>query len=214
MDTSRDSVFEELANAVTHGIGAGLSIAGLIVLVVMAVAAGSPLAIVSVSIYGGSLVLLYLASTLYHSIHHEGARPVLRAVDHCAIFLLIAGTYTPFTLLVLREDLGWWLLGAIWSLAFVGIVLRLRSARFHIAAIPLFLAMGWLIVPWIDEVFAAIGPAGGRLLVAGGLAYTAGVAFYLWRRLPYNHAVWHLFVVGGSVCHFLAVALYAMPSPA
>ncbi len=203
---------EEVANAVTHGIGAGMSIAGLVVLVVMAVAAGSPLAVLSVSVYGATLVLLFLASTLYHSVHHEGARPVLRTVDHCAIFLLIAGTYTPFALLVLREDLGWRLLAAIWSLALVGIAMRVWHARFHVVAIPLFIAMGWLIVPWIDELFAAIGPTGGRLVVAGGLAYTAGVVFYLWRRLPFNHAVWHLFVIGGSVCHYLAVALYTLPA--
>ncbi len=205
------NTIEEVANAVTHGIGAGMSIAGLVVLVVMAAAAGSPLAVISVSIYGTTLVLLFLASTLYHSVHHEGARPVLRTVDHCAIFLLIAGTYTPFALLVLRDDLGWRLLAAIWSLALVGIAMRVWHARFHLVAVPLFVAMGWLILPWIDEVFDAIGPAGGRLLVAGGLAYTAGVVFYLWRRLPFNHAVWHLFVIGGSVCHYLAVALYTLP---
>ncbi|MHA1568874.1 MAG: PAQR family membrane homeostasis protein TrhA [Alphaproteobacteria bacterium] len=207
-----ESLVEEVANAVTHGVGATLAVAGLALLVVLAAMRDSAWAVVAVSIYGATLVLAYLASALYHGTWHEKAKRVFLSLDHCTIYLLIAGTYTPFTLLVLPSPLGPALCAAVWALALAGIVLRLWSRRLHPLAIPLYLLMGWVGMGWAGTLFDSLGAGGGWLIVAGGLAYTSGLVFYAWRRLPFNHAVWHLFVLGGSVCHFLAVALYALPA--
>jgi hemolysin III len=208
----RYSLGEEIANSAIHGVGILLAIAGLSVLAVFAVSRGTASHVVSCSIYGATLILLYTASTLYHSIPHPGAKTVLRLLDHSAIFLLIAGTYTPFTLVSLRGPVGWSLFGVIWGLALLGIVLRIAlRGRSTWPFIVLYVAMGWAVV-LAAKPLAANLPAGGMtLLVWGGILYTAGILFYVWRRLPYHHAIWHGFVLAGSVTHFFAVLLYVIP---
>lgn len=208
----RYSLGEEIANSVIHGVGAVLAIVGLSVLADYADAHGTTRHVVSCSVYGVTLVLLYTASTLYHSVPHPRAKPFLRLLDHSAIFLLIAGTYTPFTLVSLRGPVGWWLFGVIWGLAGLGIVLRIvLRGRSTAAFIGLYVAMGWSVVFAIKPLAASL-PAGGMTLVVwGGALYTVGILFYLWRRLPYHHAIWHGFVLAGSVAHFFAVLLYVIP---
>ncbi len=202
---------EEIANSITHGIGFLLSVVGLVVLVVSASIEGDPWKVVSFTVYGSSLVALYLASTFYHSFHSPRLKHALRVIDHCAIYLLIAGTYTPFTLLNMRGPWGWTLFGVIWGLAAIGI----GAKAFHVDRYPIltpliYIAMGWLGVIALRPTLETI-PAGGiALLAAGGITYTVGVIFYALDRLPYNHAVWHLFVLGASACHFFAVFFYAM----
>ena len=166
----------------------------------------------SCGIYGGTLVFLYGASTLYHSARTKRMKRALRIVDHIAIFLLIAGTYTPFAMGLMRDGWGWTLLALVWGIALTGLVFKLVSTyRFHWSATALYLLMGWLGVLFIEPVAAAI-PLGALLLIAaGGLAYTVGVIFYGWRSLPYSHAVWHVFVILGSVLHYLAVLWYVLP---
>ncbi len=203
---------EEIANSITHGIGTGLSIAGGIVLVVLAALYGDTWRIVSFSIYAASLVLLYLASTLYHSIRHPRVKQLLRIIDHAAIYILIAGTYTPFLLVSLRGAWGWTLLGVIWGLALMGIVFKtLFIHRFRKLSTMVYIGMGWLCLISLHEMLIRI-PAGGLVwLAAGGILYTLGVVFYAWHKLPYHHAVWHLFVLAGSTCHYLAILLYVLP---
>lgn len=207
-----ETLLEEIANAVTHGIGAVLSIAGLAVLVALAAIEASTWTVVCVAIFGATLVFAYLSSTLYHSVWHDAAKRVLQVFDHCTIFLLIAGTYTPVALLVLRDEWGWVMFGIVWGFAATGILLRVVCRRcFDRVHLALYLPMGWLGVGWINPVIEGIGLGGSGLLLGGGLAYTAGVGFYVWESLPFNHAVWHLFVLAGSVCHFFAMALYIIP---
>lgn len=210
---SRESFGEELASSLTHGFGAILSLAILVLLVTLSSLHGSVWQIIGSAIFGTSLVVLYTASTLYHSFPQPGARRVFSALDHCSIFLLIAGTYTPFLLVTLRGPLGWSLLALIWSLAALGIGLRLvLRTRPTILFVGLYLAMGWAAVLAIKPIVLQV-PAGGLApMVAGGLAYTAGVGFYVWRRLPYNHAIWHLLVLLGSAFHVAAVYYYVLPS--
>jgi len=208
------SAAEEIAHSVTHGLGVVLSIAGLVALIAVAVDRGARV-VVAYSVFGATLILLYTASTLYHSVPHPRAKKVLRVLDHSAIYLLIAGTYTPFTVISLHGAWGWSLLAAVWGLALCGVVLEVTPLRrLHGLAIGLYLSMGWLIVIAIKPLAQAVASGGILLLVLGGVSYTAGVAFYAWRRLPYHHAVWHLFVLLGSVLHFFAVLLYAIPRPA
>ena len=210
----RYSLGEEIAHSVTHGIGAILSIAALAILVTFAALRGNAWHVVGCSVFGVTLVFLYTASTLYHSITHPGAKKVLRILDHSAIFLLIAGTYTPFTLVSLRGGWGWILLVAVWGLALVGIIYKITARRrFRMLSVLLYLAMGWLVLVAIEPMVASVAVPGLLLLLAGGLCYTLGVAFFAWRRLPYGHAVWHLFVLAGSICHFFAVLLYVIPRP-
>lgn len=208
----RQSYAEEVANAMTHGIGLALSILGWIALMLWSGVAGDGWALAASAVYGGSLVFLYSTSTLYHSVQRPRTKYTLRILDHVAIFLLIAGTYTPFTLLLLRDGWGWTMLAVIWGLAIAGLLFKLFSAhRFHPAATSLYLVMGWMGVLLADPVSSAL-PAGGLLLVvAGGLAYTVGVVFYGWHSLPYSHAIWHVFVLVGSICHYIAVAVYLLP---
>jgi hemolysin III len=206
-----DSFGEELANAVTHGIALLLAIAGLVIMIVDAGIAGDGWALFSAIVYGTSLVLLFLSSTLYHSLRKEALRRFFLAFDHIAIFLLIAGTYTPIALLAVPQPTGWILFALIWGLAVIGIALRFAwLAGFQIISLLLYLVMGWIAMVWADSFFDGMG-GGVYLVIAGGASYTLGVAFYLLRRMPYNHAVWHLFVLGGAICHFLAVQLYVMP---
>ena len=207
------SLGEEIANAATHGIGAALSIAGLTVLIVLASLNGSAIHIVSLAIYGSTLVLLYLASTIYHAIQHTRAKAVLNVLDHAAIFLLIAGTYTPFTLVSMGGVWGWTLFVMVWTLAVAGVLFkvfhRTHSAR---VTVPIYLAMGWLVIIAAGELLGAVGVGGTIWLLVGGLSYSFGVIFFVWERLPYNHTVWHVFVMAGSACHFTAVTMYVLPS--
>ncbi|NNF58140.1 MAG: hemolysin III family protein [Rhodothermaceae bacterium] len=199
---------EEVANAITHGVGVLASAVGGTVLITLAVLSGDAWLIVGASVYVGSLVLLYTASTLYHAIPYQGAKARLQIFDHCAIYVLIAGTYTPFLLMNLRGGWGWSLFGVVWGLAAIGVVFKLFfTGRFVLASTLVYLGMGWL-------ALVAIGPMRQVLpldtllwLLGGGLLYTVGTVFYLNRRMPYGHAVWHLFVLGGSGCHFAAVLL-------
>lgn len=203
---------EELANAVTHGIGVALSVAGLVLMVVVAATYGTAWHVTSVAIFGASLVLLYTSSTLYHSVPGMDRKRMLRKFDHAAIFLLIAGTYTPFLLVSLRGPLGWSLFGVIWGLAVAGIALKFWFAgRFKVISTIIYLAMGWLVVLVFEPMLAAAGAGGLGLLLGGGLCYTLGAGFYLWKRLPYHNAIWHLCVLVGSGCHWAAVFFYVLP---
>jgi hemolysin III len=204
---------EELANSLTHGLGAVLSVAGLALMVFFAAHNGDAWHVVSTAIFGTTLVLLYTASTLYHSLRGERLKQRLQKFDHAAIFLLIAGSYTPFVLVTLRGPWGWSLFGVVWGLAAAGVTIKFWLAgRFRLVSTLIYLAMGWLVMVAIKPLVAAL-PAGGlKLLFAGGLCYTGGAAFYLWKRLPYHHAIWHLCVLAGSVCHWAAVFIYVVPA--
>ncbi len=202
---------EELANAISHGVGALGSIAAIPILVVGAVRDGGVAEVVGASIFGATLLFLYLASTIYHALPAGKAKQVFQVVDHCAIFLLIAGTYTPVTLGVLRGSWGWSLFGAVWGLAILGILHKtIFGAGSPRRSSWLYLAMGWLVVVAALPMVNAVPIPGLLWLLAGGLAYTSGVAFFLAdNRVRYAHFVWHLFVVAGSSCHFVAVFWYA-----
>lgn len=207
------SFIEEIINSVTHGAGILLSIAALVLMVVFASLSGSAVHVVSCAIFGVTLILLYTASTLYHGIPYPRVKRILKIFDHCCIYLLIAGTYTPFLLVTLRGALGWTLFGVIWFLALLGVLFKLFFIhRFKIVSTIAYVLMGWIIILAIKPLMAAL-PAGGLIfLVAGGLAYSLGVIFYAWKKLPFNHAIWHLFVLAGSICHFFAVLFYVLPA--
>lgn len=199
-------IINEVANAATHGIGVGLSITALVLLVVYACIYGNAWHVVSFSIYGSTLIILYLASTLYHSIQNQRAKHIFKIIDHSAIYLLIAGTYTPFTLVTLRESRGWVLFGIIWGLALAGIFFKSFFVnRFVVLSTVMYIAMGWLIIVSIRDLLLNLSPGGIIFLLAGGLSYTFGVIFYAQKQRLLCHAVWHLFVLGGSICHFFAV---------
>jgi len=206
---------EEVANCITHGVGLVLSIAGLVALVVVACMYGGALQVVSGSVYGASLVILYTASTLYHGARSPRRKRLLQVVDHCGIYLLIAGTYTPFTLITLRGGWGWTLFGLVWGLALAGILFRvLFGDRYRPVAVASYVLLGWLCVIAVKPILATV-PTGAILwVVAGGVAYTSGVAFFASERIPHGHAIWHLFVLGGSICHYMAVVLYVLPTKA
>lgn len=200
------AVEEELVNTITHGVGLALSIAGLCLMLVVAVSRGTAWHIVGCTVYGVSLILLYSASTLYHSARDPRWKTALRAVDHICIFLLIAGTYTPFTLTRLRGPWGWTLFGLVWGAAITGIAFKLGSSRrFQSASALPYIVMGWLAILAVKPCLELIPIAGLIWLFAGGMCYTVGTFFYHADRLPYFHAVWHVFVLAGSGCHFWAV---------
>ncbi len=202
---------EEIASSVSHGIGIGLAVAALVILVVFAVAAEDGFKLASAIVFGVALVLAYTASTLYHSVPHPDAKHVLKVLDHCGIYLLIAGTYTPFCLVTLRESNGWWLFGAIWGLAVLGMAFEaFWTYRPRWVSAVIFLGMGWMAIAAIRPLVANLAPEGLWLLVAGGLAYSVGTVFYVLQRIKYMHPVWHLWVLAGSVCHFLAVLLFVI----
>ena len=202
---------EELANRLTHALGAAFSLAGLVLLVVFSARHGDAWQVVSTAIFGTTLVLLYSSSTLYHSFRNERLKGRLQKFDHAAIFLLIAGTYTPFVLVTLRGPWGWTLFGVVWGLAVAGVALKFRFAgRYKLVSTLIYVGMGWLVIVALKPLSAALPAAGLKLLVAGGLCYTGGAVFYLWHRLPYHHAIWHLFVLGGSACHWAAVFFYVV----
>ena len=202
---------EELANCVTHGVGLALSLAGLVALVALACANGDARHVASLTVYGLSLVALYLASTLYHGARGQRTKRLFQVLDHCCIYLLIAGTYTPFTLLVLRGGWGWTLFGLVWSIAIAGIVFRLVfGTRYRGVAVGSYVLLGWLCVIAVKPILALTPPGALAWIAAGGVAYTAGVFFFASKR-RHAHAVWHLFVLAGSVCHYLAILLYVAP---
>lgn len=197
---------EERANALTHAFGTLVAAIAGLVLVVIAARHADPWRIVSASVFAASMVALYLASTLYHFATQPARKARLKVLDHCAIYLLIAGTYTPFTLMGLRGMLGWTLFGAIWALAAIGIVFKLfLTGRFRVLSTLIYIAMGWLVMIAYKPVIAALDPWSLRWLIAGGVAYTLGTVFYLRTSMRYSHAIWHLFVIAGTVCHFIAV---------
>ncbi len=207
------SLGEEIANSVTHGIGAALSVAGLTILVVLAAIYGDAWRVVSFSIYGSSLIILYLASTLYHSVQHPRVKRALRIFDHVAIYLLIAGTYTPFLLVSMRGAWGWSLFGVVWGLALVGVIFKsFFIDRYEALATAAYVLMGWIVIIAFKEMLMRVPPGGIILLVVGGIVYTLGVIFYAWEKLPFNHAIWHLFVLGGSILHFFAILFYVLPA--
>ena len=199
----------ERFNSISHLVGAALALAGSVVLIVLAARLGDPWKIVSFSIYGTMLVLLYVFSTLYHSVRGP-AKNVLRKFDHCSIYLLIAGTYTPFALVSLRGIWGWWLLGVIWGLALVGIVQEIWLAKgARIVSLIIYVLMGWLAMVAVLPLWKALTPAGFAWLAAGGACYTLGIVFYATdHKVRHGHGLWHLFVLGGSICHFFTVLLY------
>lgn len=197
---------EEQLNSLTHGLGVLLALVGTVVMVVAASLQGDPWSIIAVSVYGLTLISLFLASTLYHSARQPRWRQAFKMFDHCAIFLLIAGSYTPFLLVNMRSGSGWLLFAVIWGLAAVGITSKLVFGhRFKLIQVATYLLMGWLVVVASAELPGSLNSTGLWLLVAGGLAYTGGVVFYLMNRIPMNHAIWHLFVLAGAGLHFFAV---------
>ncbi len=207
----RYSIAEELANSLSHAFGLMLAIAGLALLIVETRRAGAR-EIVSCALYGSTLVLVYATSVLYHGVRDEAAKRWLQTLDHVAIFLLIAGTYTPFVLIALRGAWGWSLFAIVWTLAAIGTVFELTGLRrFRSVMIALYIGMGWVGVVAIRPLMAALPMPGLALVLAGGVSYTFGVIFYVWRSLPFHHAVWHVFVIGGSVLQFLSVWWYVLP---
>lgn len=197
---------EEIVNAVTHGVGAALSIAGLSVLVVLAAFTHDPWKIVGASVFGSSMLFLYVASTLYHAFPWPRVKHVMQSLDHVGIYLLIAGTYTPFVLVSLRGTWGWVLFGIIWSMATVGCIFRIFLAgRWDRFSTLFYVAMGWVVVIAAKPAITMIPPGILLAMIAGGLFYTAGVFFYRWERLPFHHAIWHVFVLSGTATHYFAV---------
>lgn len=207
------SVAEEIANSLSHGAGVLFGIVALLLLVLKSVQMDDTLRVVAFSIYGASIIALFLASTLYHAIPMPRAKAVLKLVDHCAIYLLIAGTYTPFLLLTLGDVFGAVLMVVIWSLAVGGIIFKIFFLhRFHNLSLALYLGMGWLAVVASYELLTNLPRAGIALLLGGGILYSLGTIFYSVKRIPFNHAIWHVFVLAACICHFLAVYFYVLPA--
>lgn len=203
---------EEIANAVTHGIGVLMAIAGLVLLIVFSSIYGNSWYVVSLTIYGSALVILYTMSTIYHSLPRGKAKDIFEILDHSSIYLLIAGTYTPFELITLRGTIGWIFFGITWGMAIVGILFKIFFVKkFVILSTLIYIAMGWMIVFAIKPLFYALPLNGMIFLATGGVLYTAGTVFYIKRKMKYHHAVWHLFVLGGSAMHFFAILFYVLP---
>ncbi|MCK5893980.1 MAG: hemolysin III family protein [Endozoicomonadaceae bacterium] len=206
------SVAEEIANSFSHGLGVVFGIVALVILLVEAVALNDTVRIASFSIYGGSMILLFLASTLYHAVQAPDLKRWFRLLDHCAIYLLIAGTYTPFMLITLKGSFGMTLLIVVWSLAGLGLIFKLVFRhRFKTLSLMTYIGLSGLSLVAGGELIECLAVGGIWLLVAGGVVYSLGVIFYLWDRVPFNHAIWHLFVLSGCVCHFLAIYEYVLP---
>ena len=206
----KQSLGEEIANSITHGIGAALATAALTILVVFAALKGDAWRVISFAIYGTSLVLMYTSSTLYHAFTHKKAKRYFRIMDHSSIFLLIAGTYTPITLVALRgTGWGWTIFGLIWGMAILGILFKLMFyGKLEKLSVVFYVLMGWLAIVAIKPMLANL-PTGLLIWIAiGGLSYTLGIIFYAWTKLPYSHSIWHLFVLGGSISHFFGILLY------
>jgi len=200
------SLAEEITSSITHGIGAALAIAALVVLIIRAVERSDVRGVVAVSIYGSTLIILYLMSTLYHAFTHRRTKAVFKFLDHVSIYLLIAGTYTVYSLSVMRGPMGWAIFGAIWGLALIGIVLEsLGLTRNKILSTSLFVMMGWVVIFVAGPMKAAMSSTSFHFLLWGGAAYTFGAIIYALKRLPWTHPVWHVFVIAGSVLHFLSI---------
>lgn len=203
---------EEVANAITHGIGALLSVVALVLLVVFSTMKGTAWHVVSFSVYGTTMLILYLNSTLVHSFKEGKVKDLFEIFDHSSIYLYIAGTYTPLMLVAVRSPLGWTLFGTVWGIAILGCIFKaFFTKRFLFMSTIFYLLMGWMIVIVWGPLNAAIAPGGIALLAVGGLLYTLGTIFYVWRGFPYHHAIWHLFVLAGSIVHFFAVLIYLLP---
>jgi hemolysin III len=203
---------EEIFNSITHGFGLLISIAGLVLLITFSSLYGDFKHIISCTIYGITLVMLYTASTLYHSFQKPRVKHIFKILDHSCIYALIAGTYTPFLLVTLQGSIGWSLFAIIWSLSLIGIFLKVFFVhRFKIISTIAYILMGWLIIVVMKPLVHALPKGGLILLICGGCAYTIGTIFYAWKKIPFNHAIWHIFVLSGSVCHFLAVMLFVVP---
>lgn len=208
---------EEIFNSITHGVGGLIAIAALVLLIVFAVICGDGWCLASGIVYGITLVILYTMSTLYHAITPPKAKTVFRVFDHCSIFLLIAGTYTPYSLVSLRNfdflglSLGWVIFGVIWGLAVLGIVFAAMRKLSKFIELPLYIIMGWLIIFSIKDLMSVLPTGGFILLLAGGIVYTVGAVFFILHKFRYMHSIWHIFVLGGSVLHFLSVILYVFP---
>jgi hemolysin III len=212
MEKNNQSLIEEIANSITHGIGLLLSIAGLVILVVLASIHGDAWRVTCFSVYGGTLIILYTASTLYHSFPLGRTKYIFKIIDHSAIYLLIAGSYTPFALISLRGAWGWTLFGTIWALALAGIAFKMFSVkRFFVLSTMTYLIMGWLALIAIRPIISNFPSKGIVLLILGGLFYTLGIIFHFSDKLPFHHAIWHLFVLGGSICHYFAILFYVLP---
>ncbi len=208
----KELTVEEFANTITHGVGLLLSLCGLAALVTFSVIFGDFWYILSSVVYGSSLVVLYAASTLYHSATSPEQKTALQIVDHCCIYLLIAGSYTPFTLVVLRSGIGFGLFAFVWAFAILGVLSKVFfRKRFRSASVISYLVMGWVGVIAVEPLFSKLGFPAIALVVLGGIAYSVGVIFYSWKGLRHHHAIWHVFVMSGSFLHFLAVALYVIP---
>ena len=206
---------EELANAITHGIGVALSIAALVLLITFPALRGDVRGVTCGAIFGATLIMAYAASTAYHCMRSESAKKLGRKLDHASIFLLIAGTYTPLVLVSLRGPWGWSLFGVVWGLCVAGVILKFFLAgRFRVLSTVIFILMGWLIMIAIKPLAAALPARGIWLLAVGGLFYTGGTVFYLWKSLRYHHAIWHLFVLAGSGCHFFSILNYVLAGSA
>ncbi|HKX33063.1 MAG TPA: hemolysin III family protein [Blastocatellia bacterium] len=212
MPIEKSLILEEIANSLTHGLGLILSLAGLAALIFLAWTQGTVWHLTGCSIYGVSLVLVYAASTLYHSIQRPRLKEIFRLIDQVAIYIVIAGTYTPFTLVNLRGFWGWLLLTLVWSLSLFGIAFKIVFAnRYQAVSILLYVLNGWAAIIAVKPLLASIPTGGLAWILAGGAAYMVGLVFYGWERLPFNHTIWHLFVMAGSICHYLAVMFYVLP---
>lgn len=211
MKTYTFSKKEELFHAITHGVGVILSIAGLVLLIVYASFSGNPWKIVSVSIFGTTMLLMYLTSTIVHSLPNGKWKDLFQVFDHSSIYLFIAGTYTPFLLVHLRGTIGWIFFGMIWGIAFLGVIFKVFfTKRFLVLSTLFYILMGWLIVFLWNPLTTTMHNQGIKLLVIGGLIYTIGTIFYMCRKIPYHHAIWHIFVLLGTICHFFAVFYYVI----
>ncbi|PCJ46291.1 MAG: hemolysin III [Gammaproteobacteria bacterium] len=212
MSTAEYTIAEEITNSITHGLGVLFSITALTLLVAYSAMNGDAWHVVASSVYGSSLIIMYSASTLYHSVFHIKAKAVLKQLDHAAIYILIAGTYTPYFLISLRDSAVWYLFPVIWALAILGVFFEFVHIKFlKKISLVLYLGMGWLAIFIINPMMETIETNGLILLLAGGLAYSFGVIFYVWEKLPFNHAIWHLFVLAGSVLHFCSIFIYVIP---
>lgn len=209
------STGEEIANSVTHGVAALLSIAGLVVMLSMMPVTAGAATITAAAVFGASMIFLYTASTLYHAIPNLRVKRILQVLDHSAIYVMIAGSYTPFCLVTLKGTTGTMLCIAVWSIALAGIILQpVLMKRAEWLNCLLYLLLGWCVVLVFEPLMAALPSAGIWLLAAGGVVYSLGVIFYLWERIPYNHAIWHLFVLGGTALQFFSVLFYVLPAGA
>lgn len=211
MNKRRYSLGEEIFNSTSHGIGMLISLASLILMILVSISHRSGIGTLASIVFGLTLLLLYTSSTLYHALTNEKAKKVFKILDHCTIYLLIAGTYTPYALITIGGNRGLLIFVIIWISALLGILLNaINLERWKILSIILYLAMGWAIVLYLPQLIGALSTGGLALLIAGGLAYTLGVIFYVIKKVPYFHSVWHLFVLAGSVCHILSVMLFVL----